>query len=267
MTRRTALVTGASAGIGEALCRVLAQHGFDLVLVARRADRLEALAAELQQRWPVTALAMPADLADPDTPRRLQEELASRGVNVDVLVNNAGYGIHGCFSDTSWKTQADFLQVLLTSVVELTHRFLPAMKQRGWGRVLNVASVAAFLPERPGDMYSPVKRFMVSTSRSQALELAGTGVSVTALCPGFTYTEFHDVLGTREQVSRMPRWAWMDAETVAHQGYDAMMKGRTVHVTGRLNRLATWVAPLVPAKLVYALLPKGTLAKRGPAGP
>jgi short-subunit dehydrogenase len=265
LTRRTALVTGASAGIGVALARELAQRGFDLVLVARRRERLEELAAEIQELWPVTAHVLPADLADPQSPRRIHDQLAQDHVTVDVLVNNAGYGINGSFTETTWKAQDDFLRVLLTSVLELTHLFLPGMKERGWGRVLNVASVAAFIPERPGDMYSPVKRFMVSTSRSLALELDGTGVAVTALCPGFTPTEFHDVLGTREQVNGLPSWAWTSAEFVAREGIDAMMKGKAVHVAGRLYRFLSWLAPLIPRRIAYALSPKAILARRDAA--
>jgi len=130
-----------------------------------------------------------------------------------------------------------------------------------------VASVAAFVPERPGDIYSPAKRFVVSASRALAMELDGTGVTVTALCPGYTRTEFHEAMGVRERVDRMPRWIWSRAEDVARDGVDAMLKGRAVHVSGRLYRVAVGLASLVPRRLVYAVMPKHVLERRGAPAP
>lgn len=267
MKGRTALVTGASAGIGAEIARELGARGFHLVLTARRSDRLEVLASEIKSKHDVEVLVIPADLADRDAPERLRDELRRRNVSVDVLVNNAGYGINNSFTKTDWTTQADFLQVLLTSVVHLTHLFLGPMKERGWGRILNVASVAGFIPERPGDLYCPVKTFVIRFSRAVDLELRSTGVSVTALCPGFTYTEFHDVMGTRDRVRRLPKWMWLDSATVARQGVDAMLQGKAVHVNGGWNRLVVFLSWLLPSGLIRALAPKGALQERGTSAP
>lgn len=253
MVRRTALVTGASAGIGAALARELARGGFDLVLVARRRERLESLATALEQEFRVRARAIVMDLAKTTAPERLRDELGAAEIPVDVLVNNAGYGVPGTFTETTWDTQRDFLRVMLTSVQHLTHLFVPPMRERRWGRVLNVASVAAYAPARPGSLYGPTKSFLVGATRALALELEGTGVTATALCPGFTYSEFHDVMGTRETVRKLPHWLWMDAETVAREGVQALLKGKIVHVPGRINRLLVTGGRLMPTGLVRSV--------------
>lgn len=260
--RRTALVTGASAGIGVELARVFAAEGFDLVLTARRRERLDLLAHELERRHGVRARVLAEDLADPEAPQRIARALEAEAVRVDVLVNNAGYGLGKPFTRTTWREQADFLEVLLRSVVQLTHLFLPGMLERGWGRVLNVSSVAAFAPERPGDLYAPVKTFMVRFSKSVAREVAGAGVHVTAVCPGFTYSEFHDVLGVRAEVGKLPKWMWMDAATVARQGYEAVMRGDEVYVNGAWNRFVVAACQVLPAWLIRALSPAAALRRK-----
>lgn len=234
---RTALVTGASAGIGRAFAEVLAERGYHLVITARRAERLEALAGELRAAHGVTVHVLPLDLADPTASATACQWLAERGLRVDVLVNNAGYGVAGRYSHTEWSAQRDFLQVLVTAVAELTHRLLPGMLERRWGRIINVASLAALVPAAPGHtLYAASKAFLVKFSESLAGEVRGDGVHVTAVCPGFTHSEFHDVLGTRAQVDTMPRFMWLDARHVAEDGYAAASAGRVVHVVGRVNR-------------------------------
>ena len=155
---RTALVTGASAGIGKAFAELLAEHGYTLVLTARRADRLEALAADLRAAHGVAVHVLPADLADPAAPAALCAEIHARALHIDVLVNNAGYGVPGAYARTDWRRQADFIQVLVTAVAELTHRLLPAMIARGYGRVMNIASLAALVPAAPGHTLMPRPR-------------------------------------------------------------------------------------------------------------
>lgn len=260
--RRTVLITGASAGIGRELARVFAREGFDLVLVARRRERLEELAAELERDAGAKSRVLVEDLADPAAPERIAAALAREGVVVDALVNNAGYGLGQPFTRATWKQEADFLQVLLTSLVQLTHLFVPGMLQRKWGRVLNVSSVAAFAPERPGDLYAPVKTFVVRFSKSLALEVEGTGVHVTVLCPGFTYSEFHDVLGIRAEVSKTPKWMWMDAPTVARQGFDAVTRGDAVCVNGLANRLVVLACRILPMSLIRAVSPSAALRRK-----
>lgn len=250
---RTALVTGASAGIGKAFAELLAERGYDLVLTARRADRLDSLAAALSSAHGVRVHAIPADLADPAAPAALHDGIQARGVSIDLLVNNAGYGVPGRYAATTWRQQADFIQVLVTAVAELTHRLLPPMIERRWGRVVQVASLAALVPAAPGHtLYAASKAFLVKFSEALAPEVAPHGVHVTALCPGFTYTEFHDVTGTRAQVSTMPRWAWLDAREVVEAGYDAVMAGRSVVVPGRVNRTLAFGAKHLPGAIARA---------------
>ena len=202
---RTALVTGASAGIGRAFAEVLAAHGYRLVLVARRADRLEAAAAELRQRHGIETSAITADLAEPDAPARLAAELERRGLTVDVLVNNAGYGVPGRYEQSPWARHDANLRVMVTAVCELTHRLLPGMIERKWGRIINIASLAGHVPAPAGHtLYAATKAFLVRFSESLHAEHVRDGVHTCAVCPGFTYSEFHDVTGTRAKVSQMP---------------------------------------------------------------
>jgi uncharacterized protein len=251
---RVVLITGASAGIGAAFARVFAAHGFDLVLAARREDRLRTLAAHLEEAHRIRAHVVPIDLADRDAPARLCADLSAANLTVDALVNNAGYGVPGSFASVSWHRHADFLQVLLVSLTELTYRMLPGMVERGYGRVINVASLAGLLPAPAGHtLYAATKSFVIRFSEALSCEVSHRGVHVTAVCPGFTFSEFHDVTGTRAMMSGLPSWMWMDAATVAQQGYDAVMAGRPVYVTGRLNTAIAMLARYLPQRVVYAL--------------
>jgi len=255
MTKNTALITGASAGIGAAIARVFAANGFDLVLTARRADRLEALAGELRSAHGCSVHVIAADLADPAAPARIFDEVTRAGLTIDALVNNAGYGLTGGFLDSSWDQHRDFVQVMVTAVAELCYRFAPGMvkQQRGW--IINVASVAGLVPGSAGHtLYGAVKALVVKFSQSLALELHAKGVHVTALCPGFTYSEFHDVNNMRAQVSQLPKWMWLDAETVASQAYDAVMRGDIVYVTGRVYRILILLVRYAPDWLVNSVL-------------
>jgi uncharacterized protein len=251
---RTALITGASAGIGMALARVFAANGFNLVLAARRTERLVAFAKELHETHGIEARPMPADLARPDTPANLVAALERAGVSVDVLVNNAGYAVPGLYRETPWEVQRDFLQVLVTAPCELTHRLLPAMTRRGYGRILNVASVAGLMPGSASHtLYGGAKALLIKSSQSLHSEQAGTGVFVSALCPGFTLSEFHDVSGTRSAMNHLPRFMWLSAERVARDGYRALMKNEPVCIPGLQDRLVTTLARLLPLNLAYRL--------------
>lgn len=251
--RGHALVTGASSGIGAAIAREYARRGVPLILTARRIDRLEALAATLRAQVEVVVLAV--DLADPAAPAILQTQIAERGLHVAHLVNNAGYGVPGRYLSSDWKTHADFLQVMVVAVSELTHRFLPAMEAAGHGRILNIASLAGLVPASAGHtLYGAAKSFMIRFSESLALEVAERGVHVCALCPGFTYTEFHDVNGMRERVSKLPKLLWLDADSVARLGVEAVERGRTRCVTGGANRLIAGLSKYLPDGLARALV-------------
>lgn len=255
-SRRLALVTGASAGIGEAFARLLAARGYDLALTARRAERLQALAAELGAAHAIQALALPADLARLDGARTVLEELAAAGRSVDVLVNNAGYGLPGGYARTRWADQQAFLQVMVTAPCELAHAVLPGMVERRFGRIVNVASVAGLLPGAAGHtLYAGAKSLMIRFSESLHLEAAPHGVHVTALCPGFTLTEFHDVNATRARVTAAtPRWAWSQAAPVAEAGWRAAEANRPICVTGFAYQAICALARLVPESLALAIM-------------
>jgi len=243
--RGCALVTGASSGIGADIAREYARRGKPLVLTARRVEKLEALADELRALVPVTVL--PADLADRDAPAQLFAATNARGLFVDTLVNNAGYGVPGRFLSAGWKTHADFLQVMVTAIGELTHLYLPAMEAAGHGRILNVASLAGLVPASPGHtMYGATKIWLIRFSECLALEVKARGVNVCALCPGFTYTEFHDANGMRATVSKLPKWLWQDSPTVARLGVDAVEAGRVRVVAGAINRVVATLCKYLP---------------------
>ena len=254
---RTVLVTGASAGIGQAFAHVFAEHGWHVVVTARRRERLEALAADLTGRYGVTTRVIVADLADPHAGEHIAREVAAAGIALGGLVNNAGYAVPKRYRHTTWEQQATFLQVMVTAVAELTHRFLPGMVDRRYGRIINVASIAALIPGSAvgHTLYSASKAFLVRFSQSLTTEVRKHGVHVTALCPGMTHSEFHDVTGTREKVSRLPKWAWMDAPEVARQGYAASMKGRAVCVTGAANRGLVLLSRVLPEEVVMRHAP------------
>jgi short-subunit dehydrogenase len=247
------LVTGASSGIGAAIAREYARRGKPLVLVARRAERLEVLAAELSGSVPCVVVA--ADLADPATPSRLFADTQARGLFIETLVNNAGYGVPGRYLSAEWKTHADFLQVLMTSVAELTHLYLPAMEAAGRGRILNVASLAGLVPASAGHtLYGATKLWLIRFSESLDQEMRKHGVHVTALCPGMTYTEFHDVNGMREKVSKLPKLLWLSSEEVARIGVDAVESGNPRVISGRANRIIAALSKYLPDALARALI-------------
>ena len=255
VVKKTALITGASSGIGAALARVFAANGFDLVLTARREDRLNALAQELRSAHRCAVHVIAADLADPATPARIFDEVTQSGLVIDALVNNAGYGVPGRFLSVPWNDHRAFIQVLITAVADLCHRFAPGMAERQRGWIINVASTAGLVPGSAGHtLYGAAKSLVIRFSESLAPELRPRGVRVTALCPGFTYSEFHDVNGMRAQVSRLPKWMWMDADTVARQAYAAVMRGDVVCVNGALNKAIVLFARYTPDWLVKKFL-------------
>ena len=241
------LITGASSGIGLAFARVFAQNGWDVLLSARRADRLIKLCEEIRLRYGVEAHYCEADLALPSAPETLQACANGLGRRVDGLVNNAGYGVPDGFIGNIYETHRAFLQVLQLSPIELTHRFLGGMIEQKFGRIINVASVAAYLPGSPtSTLYGPVKAFIKSFSQGLHLETRDQGVHVSALCPGLTYSEFHEVSGQLKLSQRAPQWAWMGADEVARLGYDAVTANRAVCVPGAPNKLASGVLKVLP---------------------
>ncbi len=244
----TALVTGASGGIGEELARLFAADGHDLVLVARSRDKLARLAQELEGRHGVKARVVAADLARAEAPREIFEELRGAGLAVDALVNNAGVGSYGLFAETDSKSELDLLQINVVALTHLTKLFLPPMLARRRGYVMNVASTAAFQPGPLMAVYYASKAYVLSLTEALANECEGTGVVVNALCPGPTETGFVAAAGMSE--SKLFDRAVMDARTVAVEGYRGMLAGKAVVIPGLRNNLLARSIGLFPRGLV-----------------
>jgi len=245
----TALVTGASGGIGEELARLLAAGGANLVLVARGADRLTALAAELSRTHGVQVGVVAQDLSAPDATDVIAHELAARQLTVDILVNNAGFGVYGFFTTTPAEDEARMIQVNIAALTMLTKRLLPGMIERRRGRVLNVASTAAFQPGPLMAVYYASKAYVLSFSEALSNETSGTGVTVTCLCPGPTQTGFQDRARLRE--SRLfSTLSVASAADVARAGYDGMMAGRAIVIPGVVNRIGVQALRVTPRAVV-----------------
>ncbi|MFN3958446.1 MAG: SDR family NAD(P)-dependent oxidoreductase [Parvularculaceae bacterium] len=252
---RWALVTGASAGIGEAFAEALAARGANLILTARRADRLAVLASRLAAAHGIETVTIGADLARPEGPGEIAAAIAAAEKPVDILVNNAGYGQPGHFEDVAWTTHRDFIELMMTSYAHLVHLFLPGMQANGYGRIINVASVAGLVPGAAGHtLYGAVKAFLVSFSQSLAAENIDKGVRVSALCPGFTYSEFHDVNNTRGLVSALPNYMFMAARPVAESALEAVERGHVVFVPGLWNKFVVWLMKALPRPWAAAMV-------------
>ncbi len=253
--RKLALITGASAGIGRAFAEHYAAQGCDLALVARREERLNVLADELTSRFRIEILIIACDLSDPAAPQRIVDDLSAAGRNVDILINNAGFGLPGIFSETRWEDQRDFIQLMFTAPLELCHRLLPGMIERGYGRIINVASLVSFLPGGVGHtLYGPVKSGLMRFSESLNAETEGSGVHVTALCPGLTLSEFHDVNGQRDRVSKTPDFMWQTADRVVELGVRAVENNRAVIVTGFVNKCLAVLGQVLPGGIARSLM-------------
>jgi uncharacterized protein len=253
MAVETVLVTGASGGIGAELARVFAKSGSALVLTARSVDKLEVLARELREKQGVAVRVIAADLAAADGPRRLLERLAQEGVQVDVLVNNAGYGGFGAFAETDWADKAGMLQLNVASLTELTQRLLPGMVARKRGGVLNLASTAAFQPGPLTAVYAASKAYVLSFSEAVAEEVRASGVTVTALCPGATVTGFAS-RAAMEGSRLFQRKGLPDAASVAQAGYDGFRRGATVVIPGLQNKLLAQSVRFTPRRWVTRIV-------------
>ncbi len=253
---RRILITGASAGIGAALARIYAEKGWDLILTARREAALEALAAEIRTAHEVDVAVTAVDLSKEHAPERLVEAVAARSLTVDGLINNAGFSRTTGFLQTEPEAHEAMIRVMLTAPVALSRLVLPGMVERGFGRVINVASLAGQMPATGGDtLYGPIKSFLIKASQGLWLETRGTGVHVTALCPGYTLTEFHDVNGSREQVSSAyPTWMWQTAEHVARVAYDACEADRPRVTPGAMNNLLAAMGKLLPDGMALSMV-------------
>lgn len=248
-SRRRALITGASSGIGAAYARLLAGQNYDLVITARRTDRLDDLAAELETKHGIDVQAITLDLGEPGAVAQLVKAIQDRGLQIDYLVNNAGYALDQDFHEASFQRHRDFLEVLLVGVVELSHALVPGMVERGWGRVVNVASVAGYLSLTPGSLYGPTKAFVLAFSRSLRASVHADGVHVTALCPGYTRTEFFQNIGAEEKVFSMPGFLLLDVDKVVAASDRAVGRGKAASVPGWAYKIVVFSSRLLPLGL------------------
>ncbi len=246
--RPTALVTGGSGGIGLELAKVLARNDFDLVLVARKRDSLEAAAGQLEGKFAVKAHVFAADLRRADAPQAIFDFLQNENIPIEVLVNNAGFGLSGEFSETELQRELEMIQVNIAALTHLTKLFLPPMIKRKSGRVLNVASTAAFQPGPLMAVYYATKAYVLSFSEALSEELRNSGVTVTALCPGPTHTSFADAAEMRN--SRLfNTFGIADAADVAKYGFDAMMHGKRLAIPGVRNKVIAQANRIAPRAL------------------
>ena len=234
----TAFITGASSGIGAVFARQLAARGYDLILVARRQERLAALAELLQQQYPIEVTVLPADLRNPADLARLEAYLLQLD-DLILLINNAGFGTLEYFVEASLNRQLDMIQVNTTAPIRLSYAALPGMIDRGRGAIINVSSIAAWVAVQGNTIYAGTKSFLNIFSASLQAELQGTGVQVQALCPGFTVTEFHDQPGFENfERRRLPAPLWMSSEAVVQASLQGLARGQALVIPGLLNRLA-----------------------------
>lgn len=248
------MITGASSGIGLELARQFAKNGSDLVLVARREDRLNGVASELEKSNGVNVTVIPKDLSLSGAPRELFDEVKESGVEVDVLVNNAGFGAVGPFNEIDEKVLTDMLNVNLVSLTILTRLFLPGMVQRKNGGILNVGSLAGFQPGPNAATYYATKAFVLSFSEALHDELKNSSVKVTCLCPGPVETEFGQRSGMED--ANLFRMGTMDVGTVAVEGYEGFRKGRSVVIPGLLAKSVPFMERVIPRSLARKIASK-----------
>lgn len=252
MAKETVLITGASSGIGLELARLFAADGSDLILVARREAELQALADDMSASHGISARVMTEDLSDPAAPQRIADRLAADGVAVDVLVNNAGFGLRGPAAELDLQRQLDMLQVNVTALTHLTRLLLPQMIARRQGGVLNVASTAAFQPGPRMAVYYATKAYVLLFTEALAEELGGTGVTVSCLAPGPTATEFADRADMQDTL--LFKAGAQGADAVARAGYDGFRRGKVIVVPGLKNRLIALSVRFSPRPLVRKLV-------------
>jgi len=252
-SKKTALITGAASGIGYQLARIFAFNDYNLVLVDRLGLKLTEIATQFQKEFGILVKTIVKDLSISTSPEEIFTELQQATIKVDVLVNNAGFGTYGLFNETNLTTELEMLQVNLVCLTHLTKLFLKSMVKQGEGKILNVASAAAFQPGPLMAVYFATKAYILSFSEALANELEGTGVTVTVLCPGSTESAFHERTGMADS-KLLKGKRMMDAETVAKIGYHALMKGKTVVIPGVLNKLLAKSVRFVPRKLVTKIV-------------
>lgn len=251
-TNKTALVTGASGGLGAEFARLHASRGGNLVLVARSADKLESLKTKFIAQYSVSVMTIAVDLTLQGSTQFVYDKVCDAGVKVDYLINNAGFGLLGNFAVSDLNRQQEMIQLNVMALMQLTHLFLPAMIERGKGRILNVASTAAFQPGPYMAVYFATKAFVLSFSEALAVEVKEKGVTVSALCPGPTETGFKDAAAMQTSML-FKKGTAADAREVAMHGYRVMLRGQSVAVSGWVNRLMAFGVRFAPRKIVSLL--------------
>ena len=246
-----ALITGASGGIGLELSYLCAEDGYNLILIARSEDKLKDISDEITGNYDVDVKIICKDLSDPSSAKEIYERVHGEQLDVSILINNAGFGGTGSFAETDLKNELEMMQVNMVSLVELTKYFLPVMITEKHGKIMNVASTAAFVPGPFMSIYYATKAFVLSFSEALANELKGTGVTVTALCPGPTYTDFQKRANV--ETARLFRHNVMDARKVALTGYRGLMKGKSVVIPGVFNKLMIQSSRFAPRKTLTAI--------------
>ena len=246
--RETVLITGASTGIGYELAKLFAKAGDRLILVARSTDKLNRLAEEVKREHNATVKVITKDLSNPHAPWEIYSELQNEGITVDILVNNAGFGVWGFFKDTELARELEMLQLNIVSLTHLTKLFLKGMLERKRGKIMNVASTAAFQPGPLMAVYYASKAYVLSFSEAISNELKGTGVTVSCLCPGHTETEFQSTAKIGR--IRIVRAGIMDAQSVAKIGYDGLMKDRSLVIAGFQNNFFAFLSKIMPRQIV-----------------
>jgi len=249
--RKRALITGASAGLGSEFARQLAANGKDLVLAARRREPMEALASELREAHGVNVEILTADMSEPGAPAALFAQTQDMGLEIDYLINNAGSEGPDLIHNRDWPTHDAYLRLMMTSVAAMCHEFMPGMVDCGFGRVLNVASVAGRMTVAGDYSYGPTKAYLIALSRALASTFKDQGVFVMALCPGFTHTEFHGSDKLTEMKGNTPGFIWYDADLVIREGLTALEKGRDEYTSGRLYR---FLVPVLRQRWTHNLL-------------
>ena len=261
LSDRTALVTGASSGIGREIAELFASKGCNLVITARREELLQRLKKNLEERYSINVDMITEDLSDINSAERIYNYCISNDLSVDILVNNAGYGLLNTFDKISLKEHVDFVNVLSTSVVTLTHSFLSGMLEREFGRIINISSISGLTSpaNASGGMYSGVKSMIIKFSEGIHKEYSHKNVFCCAVCPGFTHTEFHENM--KEFKNSIPSFMWMTSKEVAKEAYEASMQGKELYVNGFFNRFLLFVMRILP-KWLNNLYVKSLMRKR-----
>jgi short-subunit dehydrogenase len=247
-----ALITGASSGIGYELAKLFAKDNHNLVLVARREDRLRQLSRDLESDYQIKTLVIPKDLSQPESAQEIYDMLMQNDITIDYLINNAGFIVYGHFADTNWAKEYKMIQLHIETVTHLIKLFLPDMLRRRNGKILNIGSTGSFVPGPFNAVYCATKNYILSLSEAIAAEINGTGVTVTALCPGGTKTEFAGKANSEN--SSVHFFEVMEADKVAKIGYKALMKGKGVAIPGMLNKIQIFSIRFIPRILVSKLI-------------